>query len=72
MTHIALTTPEHVNAFALLALKGRLTLESLGMKCHGKSALSQVKALGIKARTAKDALPLYIAMLEEKGILAKA
>ena len=70
MTHTALTTPEHINAFALLSLKGRLKLESLGMKCNGKSALSQ--ALGIKARTAKEALPLYIAMLEEKGILAKA
>lgn len=67
---ISLNTPESIRAFQLLALKGRLKLESLGMKSRGTSALSHVKRLtGIKARTAKDALPLYIAWLEKEGIL---
>lgn len=63
-------TPELVNAFRLLALKGALKLESLGMKGRGASALSVVKReFGIKAKTANEALPLYIALLQSKNIL---
>lgn len=66
-------TPELVNAYAMLAMKGRLTLESKGMRCRGQSALSWVKSrFGIKARTAKAALPLYVKILEDKGILKPA
>jgi hypothetical protein len=72
MNGTMIDTPEGIQRFALIALKSRLKLESVGMKGRGKSALSQVKAMGIKARTASEALPKYIAMLEEKGILAKA
>lgn len=65
-----ISTPENIAAYRLLALKGMLKLESLGMTKRGPSALSIVKKeFGIKARTAKDALPLYIELLKEKGIL---
>jgi len=54
----------------MLALKGALKLESLGMRrSHGQSALGIVNALGIKARTAKAALPLFEAKLRQEGIL---
>jgi hypothetical protein len=67
---IAITSPEDIAAYRLLAIKGALKLESLGMKSRGPSALSVVKKeFGIKARNAKEALPLYIAILKEKGIL---
>lgn len=71
MDGIMIDTPEGIRAFALLALKGRLKMESVGIKFRGASALSQVRRMGIKARTASDALPKYIAWLEEKGIIAK-
>jgi hypothetical protein len=67
---IAITSPEDIAAYRLLAIKGALKLESLGMKSRGPSALSVIKKeFGIKARNAKEALPLYIAILKEKGIL---
>mgnify|MGYP003450041415 FL=1 len=67
----SLTTPDQINAFALLSLKGRLKLESLGMKGRGASALSQVKWItGLKAKTAKDMLPLFEDYLREKGVLS--
>ena len=63
-------TPDSIRAFQLLALKGALKLESLGMhRSHGPSALATVKMLGIKARTAKAALPLFEAYLKAEGIL---
>ena len=63
-------TPDSIRAFQLLALKGALKLESLGMhRSHGPSALAMVKMLGIKARTAKKALPLFEAYLKAEGIL---
>ncbi len=69
---ITATTPEEINAYRMLAIKGALKLESLGMKGRGPSALSVVKKeFGIKARTAREALPLYIEFLKEKGILAR-
>ena len=67
----SLTTPDQINAFALLSLKGRLKLESLGMKGRGASDLSQVKRItGLKAKTAKDMLPLFEDYLREKGVLS--
>jgi len=67
---IVADTPEAINGFRMLALKGALKLESLGMKRRGPSALSIVRQhYGIKARTAKEALPLYIALLQSKGVL---
>lgn len=65
-----LDTPEAIEAYRLLALKGALKLESVGLRRgRGQSALSIVRAMGIKARTAKDALPLYEAHLRGLGIL---
>lgn len=62
---ITTTTPEEVNAYRMLAIKGAL-------KGRGPSALSVVKKeFGIKARTAREALPLYIEFLKGKGILAR-
>lgn len=63
-------TPEGIEAYRLLAIKAKLKLESLGIKFRGPSALSIVKGMGIKARTAKAALPLYEAHLRQLGILA--
>jgi hypothetical protein len=62
-------TPQDIEAYRLLALKGALKLESLGMKRRGPSALSIVRSMGIRARTAKAALPLYEAWLRETGVL---
>ena len=71
METIALTTPAQIDAFRLLALRGALKLESVGLKRRGPSALTLVKKeTGIKARTAKDALPLFEAHLRGLGILS--
>ena len=70
MNEITCNTPESIEAFRLLAIKGALKLESLGMRMsRGRSALSVVKAMGIKARTAKEALPLFEDYLRKRGIL---
>jgi hypothetical protein len=61
--------PRLVLGYQLLALKGSLKLESMGMRRTGPSALSQVKAMGIKARTAKQALPLFVALLKKEGFI---
>lgn len=67
-------TPEKVAAFRMLAIKGALKMESVGLKrSRGLSALSIVKKeFGIKAKTAKEAFPLYVEYLREIGILAPA
>ncbi len=63
-------TPEKIRAFQLLALKGALKLESKGMKRHGRSALSAVKAeFGIKGRTAAEVLPKFEQVLRDMGVL---
>lgn len=71
MKTIIADTPESIDAFRLLALKGMLKMESVGLKRRGPSALSIVKKeFKIKAKTAADALPLYIQILKDKNILA--
>ena len=71
MSAIVLDTPAQINAFRLLSLRGALKLESVGLKRRGPSALTLVKKeTGIKARTAKDALPLFEAHLRGLGILS--
>ena len=70
---IALTTPDQINAYRLLTIRQGLKAEMVGMRLTAKapSCLSIVKKeFGIKARTAKDALPLFEAHLRELGILA--
>lgn len=50
-------TPESINFVHLLALRGALRLETVGLKRRGPSALSVYKRLyNPKARTAKIAL----------------
>ncbi len=48
-----LTTPAEISRFALASLRGRLRLESLGMKGRGKSALSIAKGMGYKGTRAE-------------------
>lgn len=66
---IVLDKPDEINAFRLLALKGALKLESIGLKSRLGSALKTIKAeFGFKGN-AKKVLPLYEAKLREMGIL---
>ena len=66
------STPEEVEAYRLLALRGALKLESVGLKTSkGKSAFSIVKKMtGLPGRSAKELLPLYEDLLREYGILS--
>ena len=68
-----LTSPDQIEAYRLLTLKGELKLQALGMKRRGPSALSLVrKKTGLKARTAADMLPKYESWLRDAGILFDA
>jgi hypothetical protein len=63
-----MTQPE---AYQLLALKGALKMQIVGMTRRGPSALTIIKkATGLKARTAKAMLPLYEEWLRGQGLLA--
>ena len=66
------STPEEIEAYRLLALRGALKLESVGLKASkGKSAFSIVKKMtGLPGRSAKELLPLYEDLLREYGILS--
>lgn len=65
-----LSNPDQIEAYRLLVIRSGLKLESLGMKhSSGRSMLSIVKAMGIKARTAKAALPLFEQYLKDQGVL---
>jgi len=65
-------TPEKVNAFRLLALKGALKLETLGMKSRGYSAYKIVKEeFGFKGDK-KKVYDLYVQHLKDVGILITA
>jgi len=57
-------TGEHIELYRLLALKAALKLEILGMKRHGRSVYSILKAEGYKGNKAKvlNELANYIAM----------
>lgn len=67
---IVCDTPQDIEAYQLLALKGALKLETIGMKRRGQSAFAVVKRItGLKAGSAKKLLPLYEEWLREKGIL---
>ena len=67
---IMLTTPEQIDGYRLLTIRAGLRAESMGMRLtRGASCLKLSKeASGLKARTAKEMLPLYEAWLETKGI----
>jgi len=68
-TAMHFSSPEQIEAYRLLALKGALKLESIGLKRRGPSALSIVRSMGIKARTAKAALPIFEQHLRQIGVL---
>jgi hypothetical protein len=69
-TGAIVATGDGIKVFQLLALKGALKMEAIGMKRRGKSALSIVKSMtGLKARTAEDMIPKYEAWLREMGVL---
>lgn len=62
-------TPEKINAFRLLALKGALKLETLGMKSRGYSAYKVIKEeFGFKGNKQK-VYDLYVQHLKDLGIL---
>ena len=66
---IICNTPESINAFRLLALRGALKLEVLGMKRRGPSALSIVKReFGFKGN-AKSVSEQFATYLREQKIL---
>jgi hypothetical protein len=62
--------PESLNMYRLLALKGALKMEVYGMRRRGASAFSIIKKeTGLKARSAKELLPLYEDWLEVQEAL---
>ena len=68
-TGAIVATGDGIKVFQLLALKGALKMEAIGMKRRGKSALSIVKSMtGLKARTAEDMVPKYDGWLQAQGI----
>jgi hypothetical protein len=62
-------TPEKIEAFRLLSLKGALKLESIGMKRRGQSALSIIKKEFNLTGTAKTVYPQFVNILQQKEIL---
>lgn len=67
---MTISNPDQIEAYRLLVIRSGLKLESLGLKhSSGRSMLSIVREMGIKARTAKAALPLFEAKLKQEGIL---
>lgn len=72
MSAIVLNTPAQIDAYRMLTIRMGLKAESRGFRLTRKapSCLSIVKKeFGIKARTAADALPLFEALLRERGLL---
>ena len=64
-------TPKGIEAFRLLALKGALKLETLGLRAsRGYLASVQVrKIIGSKTRNKEMLLQEYLFWLRERGIL---
>ena len=67
---IVIDTPDGIEAYRLLALRGALNLEILGMRrSHGQSVATIIKReFGLKGNNAK-VLEQYEAILREKGVL---
>lgn len=63
-------TPEGINAYRLLALKGALKLETLGMR-HSRANVAQIVRgiVGVKTRNKRDLLVQYEQHLRDQGIL---
>jgi hypothetical protein len=67
---MTIDTPEQMQAFHLLRLKGMLKLETKGMKIsRGKSAYTMVKEMtGLKGNKQK-VYDAYVELLKDNGIL---
>lgn len=69
MGDIIITTPEGIEAFRLLSIKGRLSLELKGLKARGGSTFTYVKRqFGFKGSRQK-VYDQYVQMLKDRGIL---
>ena len=70
-TGATVVTGSDIQVYRLLTLRQALKAETIGLRLvRGRSALAIVKAeTGLKARTAKDMLPKYEALLREIGVL---
>ena len=66
---IVCDTPDKINAFRLLALKGALYLETKGMSRRGRSAYSIVKQEFDLKGTKLSVLAQFTEILQDKGIL---
>lgn len=64
-------TPEKIEAFRLLALKGSLKLEVAGMHRHGRSAYSIVKEKFNLKGSKASVLAQFEAILRDRGILVE-
>lgn len=62
-------TPEAINAFRLLALKGALKLETLGMKGRVNAFKAVKQEFGFKGNK-KKVYNLYVQHLKHIGILS--
>jgi len=64
-----LTKPHEINAFRLLALKGALKMETLGMKSRFRPADQIRNEIGSKTKNKAKLLAEYIEWLKDNGIL---
>lgn len=64
-------TPDKIFAYRLLALKGALKLETLGLRhSSGKSVAPQVRYLiGSRTKNKKALLDQYVTFLQNRSIL---
>lgn len=62
-------TPEGIAAYRMLALRGALKLEILGMKRRGVSAATIIKKEFDLKGNNKSVLTQYEAILKERGII---
>lgn len=64
-----ITTTEGIEAFRLLAIKGRLKIELRGMKFKGGSTFAYVKKEFNLKGNRQSVYDQYVELLKEKGIL---
>lgn len=65
-------TPEGIEAFRLLQMRGRLQLEVKGLRFRINTAQAIRREFGLKTRSKKKLLEEYEAILREKGVLKDA
>jgi hypothetical protein len=67
-----LDTPKDIEAYRLLALKGALKMETIGLKSRFNVAEQIRQMIGSITRNKKKLLTEYEAWLREKGVLIDA